>query len=166
MSPIHAKQVLAATFEKALAARPPRLTLQSPVRYRTKGLGHWHEGIVENLSHSGILLSGPQQLTEHTPWWRWSSRCPSGFPARRTVWFSARAGSSATQKCASQNSWVWRRLFLTTKFYPQERQRLDQLPPSPLLQSGLGGNDIGELVRDCEAVEQGKRPITPTTIRT
>ena len=66
MSPIHAKQVLAATFEKALAARPPRLTLQSPVRYRTKGLGHWHEGIVENLSHSGILLSGPQQLTEHT----------------------------------------------------------------------------------------------------
>ena len=66
MSPIHAKQVLAATFEKALAARPPRLTLQSPVRYRTKGLGHWHEGIVENLSHSGILLSGPQQLSERT----------------------------------------------------------------------------------------------------
>jgi hypothetical protein len=66
MSPIHAKQVLTATFEKALAARPPRLTLQSPVRYRTKGLGHWHEGIVENLSHSGILFSGPQQLSEHT----------------------------------------------------------------------------------------------------
>ena len=66
MSPIHAKQVLAATFDKALAARPQRLTLQSPVRYRTKGLGHWHEGIVENLSHSGILLSGPQQLLEHT----------------------------------------------------------------------------------------------------
>ena len=66
MFPIHAKQVLAATFEKALVARPQRLTLQTPVRYRTKGLGHWHEGIVENLSHSGILLSGPQQLTEHT----------------------------------------------------------------------------------------------------
>jgi hypothetical protein len=66
MSPIHAKQVLAATFEKALVARPQRLTLQSPIRYRTKGLGHWHEGIVENLSHSGILLSGPQQLSEHT----------------------------------------------------------------------------------------------------
>lgn len=66
MSPTHAKQVLAATFDKALAARPQRLTLQTPVRYRTKGLGHWHEGIVENLSHSGILLSGPQQLSEHT----------------------------------------------------------------------------------------------------
>src|SRR5216683_6598537 len=66
MFPIHAKQVLAATFEKALVARPQRLTLQTPVRYRTKGLGHWHEGIVENLSHSGILLRGPQQLSEHT----------------------------------------------------------------------------------------------------
>ena len=66
MSPIDAKQVLVTTFEKALAARPQRLTLRSPVRYRTKGLGHWHEGLVENLSHSGILLSGPQQLSEHT----------------------------------------------------------------------------------------------------
>src|SRR6266478_5314892 len=66
MSPIHAKQVLAATFEKALVARPQRLTLQSPLRYRTKGLGRWHEGIVENLSHSGILLLGPQQLPEST----------------------------------------------------------------------------------------------------
>jgi hypothetical protein len=66
MSPIHAKQVLSPTFEKALVARPQRLTLQTLVRYRTKGLGHWHEGIVENLSHSGILLSGPEQLSEHT----------------------------------------------------------------------------------------------------
>ena len=29
---IQAKQVLAATFEKALVARPQRLTLQTPVR--------------------------------------------------------------------------------------------------------------------------------------
>jgi hypothetical protein len=58
-------QVLTATLERTVA-RPQRLTLQAPVRYRTKGLGHWHEGIVENLSHSGVLLSGPQQLAEHT----------------------------------------------------------------------------------------------------
>ena len=91
MSPIHAKPVLAATFDKALAARPQRLTLQSPVRYRTKGLG-----------------------------------------------------------------WEWQRLFLTTKSYPQEQQRFDNFPPlSPLLQSGLGGNNIVELVWDSEAAEQG-----------
>jgi hypothetical protein len=66
MFPYHAKQVLTAAFEKTLVARPRRLALQTPVRYRTKGLGLWHEGIVENLSHSGILLRGPQQLSEHT----------------------------------------------------------------------------------------------------
>jgi len=66
MSPFHAKQVLTATFEKTVVARPQRLTLQTPVRYRTKGLGHWHEGVVENLSHSGVLLRGPQRLSERT----------------------------------------------------------------------------------------------------
>jgi PilZ domain len=66
MSPFHTKQVHTATLEKALVARPRRLTLQTPVRYRTKGLGHWHEGIVENLSQSGVLLRGPQQLAEYT----------------------------------------------------------------------------------------------------
>jgi hypothetical protein len=65
MSPFHAKQVLTAVREDG-CARPQRLILQTPVRYRTKGLGHWHDGIVENLSHSGILLRGPQQLSEHT----------------------------------------------------------------------------------------------------
>jgi hypothetical protein len=53
-------------WEKARVARPRRLTLQTPVRYRTKGLGSWHEGIIENLSHSGVLLHGPQQLSECT----------------------------------------------------------------------------------------------------
>jgi hypothetical protein len=42
MSPIHAKEVLSSKFEKKLVAT------------------------VENLSHSGILLNGPQQLSEHT----------------------------------------------------------------------------------------------------
>ncbi len=46
--------------------RARRLSLQTPVRYRPKGLGTWHEGIVENLSQSGVLLNGPQQLPENT----------------------------------------------------------------------------------------------------
>jgi len=46
--------------------RARRLSLQTPVRYRPKGLGTWHEGTVENLSQSGVLLVGPQQLPENT----------------------------------------------------------------------------------------------------
>jgi len=46
--------------------RARRLSLQTPLRYRPKGLGTWHEGIVENLSQSGVLLLGPQQLPENT----------------------------------------------------------------------------------------------------
>jgi hypothetical protein len=58
--------VPAVNWEKTRLARPRRLTLQTPVRYRTKGLGIWHEGITENLSHSGVLLHGPQKLSECT----------------------------------------------------------------------------------------------------
>jgi hypothetical protein len=46
--------------------RARRLTLQAPLRYRPKGLGTWHEGTVENLSQSGVLLFGPQRLPENT----------------------------------------------------------------------------------------------------
>jgi hypothetical protein len=46
--------------------RARRLTLHTPVRYRPKGLGTWHEGRVENLSQSGVLLLGPQLLPENT----------------------------------------------------------------------------------------------------
>jgi hypothetical protein len=46
--------------------RARRLSLQTPVRYRPKGLGTWHEGTVENLSQSGVLLFGPQQLPDNT----------------------------------------------------------------------------------------------------
>ena len=46
--------------------RARRLTLQIPLRYRPKGLGTWHEGTVENLSQSGVLLFGPQRLPENT----------------------------------------------------------------------------------------------------
>ena len=65
-SPSPAKRVPAVKWEKTRVARPRRLTLQTPVRYRTKGLGRWHEGLTENLSHSGVLLHGPQQLSECT----------------------------------------------------------------------------------------------------
>ena len=46
--------------------RARRLSLQAPLRYRPKGLGTWHEGMVENLSQSGVLLVGPQQLPVNT----------------------------------------------------------------------------------------------------
>ncbi len=46
--------------------RARRLSLQAPLRYRPKGLGTWHDGIVENLSQSGVLLFGPQQLPVNT----------------------------------------------------------------------------------------------------
>ena len=45
---------------------------------------------------------------------------------------------------------------LDYKILPQRAARFDQLTPlSPLLQSGFGGNNIGEFVWDSEAVEQG-----------
>jgi len=46
--------------------RARRLKLDSPVRYRVKNLGSWFEGVIENLSQSGVLLRGPQQLPLNT----------------------------------------------------------------------------------------------------
>ena len=46
--------------------RARRLKLETPVRYRVKNLGSWHEGIIENLSQSGVLLRGLQQLPSNT----------------------------------------------------------------------------------------------------
>jgi hypothetical protein len=46
--------------------RARRLKLDTPVRYRVKNLGGWHEGIIQNLSQSGVLLQGPQHLPENT----------------------------------------------------------------------------------------------------
>ena len=46
--------------------RARRLKLDTPVRYRVKNLGSWYEGCIENLSQSGVLLLGPQQLPENT----------------------------------------------------------------------------------------------------
>ena len=46
--------------------RARRLKLQIPLRYRVKNLGSWYEGIVENLSQSGVLFQGPQHLPDNT----------------------------------------------------------------------------------------------------
>jgi hypothetical protein len=46
--------------------RARRLKLDSPLRYRVKNLGSWYEGVIENLSQSGVLLHGPQQLPANT----------------------------------------------------------------------------------------------------
>src|SRR6202049_920828 len=46
--------------------RARRLKLDTPVRYRVKNLGSWYEGIIENLSQSGVLLQGPQRLPDNT----------------------------------------------------------------------------------------------------
>jgi len=46
--------------------RARRLKLDVPVRYRVKNLGSWLEGTIENLSQSGVLFQGPQELPENT----------------------------------------------------------------------------------------------------
>src|ERR1041385_7116374 len=46
--------------------RARRLKLDTPVRYRVKNLGSWHEGTIDNLSQSGVLFNGPQNLPANT----------------------------------------------------------------------------------------------------
>ncbi|HTS37376.1 MAG TPA: PilZ domain-containing protein [Candidatus Solibacter sp.] len=42
--------------------RARRLKLDIPLRYRVNKTSTWHEGIIENISQSGVLFAGPQQL--------------------------------------------------------------------------------------------------------
>jgi hypothetical protein len=42
--------------------RARRLKLSLPLRYRGKNLSTWYEGTVQNISHSGLMFSGPHQL--------------------------------------------------------------------------------------------------------
>lgn len=42
--------------------RARRLRSDLPVRYRGKNLSTWYEGVIQNISQSGILFHGPQQL--------------------------------------------------------------------------------------------------------
>jgi hypothetical protein len=60
-----------ATRRRAHAKKPTwiprarRLKLDTPVRYRTKNVGTWSEGIIDNISQSGVLFHGPEQLPEN-----------------------------------------------------------------------------------------------------
>jgi hypothetical protein len=46
--------------------RARRLKLDMPIRYRVKNLGTWYEGVLDNLSQSGVLLHGPQRFPDNT----------------------------------------------------------------------------------------------------
>jgi hypothetical protein len=42
--------------------RARRLKLDAPVRYRINKSNTWHEGIIANISQTGVFFHGPQQL--------------------------------------------------------------------------------------------------------
>ena len=42
--------------------RARRLQSKLPLRYRGKNLSTWYEGLIQNISQSGVLFHGPQQL--------------------------------------------------------------------------------------------------------
>lgn len=42
--------------------RARRLRSTLPLRYRGKNLSTWYEGLIQNISQSGVLFNGPQQL--------------------------------------------------------------------------------------------------------
>jgi hypothetical protein len=42
--------------------RARRLKLDLPLRYRVNKTSSWYEGIIENISQTGVLFSGPQPL--------------------------------------------------------------------------------------------------------
>jgi hypothetical protein len=42
--------------------RARRLRLDLPLRYRVNKTSAWFEGVIENISQSGVLFNGPQQL--------------------------------------------------------------------------------------------------------
>jgi hypothetical protein len=101
--------------EKTSVPRAPRLILRAPVRYRAKGLGRWHAGLVENLSQSGVVLRGAQYLPDYTLV-EMVFEMPGRSPARKIARFSARAGLSDTTRHKTANSSAWPHLFSTTNF--------------------------------------------------
>lgn len=46
--------------------RARRLKLDTPLRYRVKNLGTWYEGVIENISQSGLLFQGKHRFPENT----------------------------------------------------------------------------------------------------
>jgi PilZ domain len=54
------------TAKSTWVPRARRIKMDAPVRYRVKNLGTWNEGIIENLSQSGVLITGQQRFPENT----------------------------------------------------------------------------------------------------
>jgi PilZ domain-containing protein len=46
--------------------RARRLKLHAPVRYRAKGQSLWREGVIENISQSGLLFHSEEGLPQNT----------------------------------------------------------------------------------------------------
>src|SRR5262249_23514793 len=46
--------------------RARRLRLHQPMRYRVKTMAAWHNGLIENLSQSGVLFKGPRPVSQET----------------------------------------------------------------------------------------------------
>src|SRR5579863_10055749 len=62
----HARRRSSRARKPTWVPRARRLKLDTPVRYRVKNLGSWYEGIIQNLSQSGVLLQGPQRFPDNT----------------------------------------------------------------------------------------------------
>ena len=45
--------------------RARRLKLSLPIRYRVKSLTTWYEGTIQNISQSGVMFHGPQQMPDN-----------------------------------------------------------------------------------------------------
>jgi hypothetical protein len=109
-------------WEKTRVARPRRLTLQTPVRYRTKGLGRWLEGLTENLSHSGVLLHGPQQLSECTLV-ELILEMPEQISGQKNSMVLCQARIVRHAEVQESNSQAWQLLFSTTDSCLEVKQR-------------------------------------------
>jgi hypothetical protein len=64
--PSHIRRRSSHTRKPTWVPRARRLKLDTPVRYRVKNLGSWYEGVISNLSQSGVLLQGPQRFPNNT----------------------------------------------------------------------------------------------------
>src|SRR5579864_6586792 len=63
--PTTAKRSKARATKPSWVPRARRLKLDIPVRYRVKNLSSWFEGTIDNISQSGVLLYGPEELPEN-----------------------------------------------------------------------------------------------------
>src|SRR5208283_4640362 len=60
------------TFVRCRSGRQPnwtprarRVKLSGPLRYRGKNSSTWYAGSIQNISQSGVMFHGPQQLPVH-----------------------------------------------------------------------------------------------------